>query len=61
MQKIEHRKIVFGKVESGVTRNIWKRLLIQTLLEARRRVRIEMKRMYPRFITFIKYGYSFCC
>jgi len=30
--KIEHRKIVFVKVELSVTRNIWKSSLIQTLL-----------------------------
>jgi len=29
--KFEHRKIVFVKVESSVTRNIWKRSLIQML------------------------------
>ena len=29
--KFKHRKIVFVKVESSVTRNIWKRSLIQTL------------------------------
>ena len=30
--KFKHRKIVFVKVESSVTRNIWKRSLTQTLL-----------------------------
>jgi len=29
--KVKHRKIVFVKVESTVTRNIWKHSLIQTL------------------------------
>jgi len=29
--KFEHRKIVFVKVESSVTRNIWKSSLIQML------------------------------
>jgi len=29
--KFKHRKIVFVKVESSVTRNIWKRSLIQML------------------------------
>jgi len=29
--KFEHRKIVFVKVKSSVTKNIWKRSLIQTL------------------------------
>jgi len=28
--KVKHRKIVSVKVELSVTRNIWKRLLIQT-------------------------------
>jgi len=29
--KFEHHKIVFVKVESNVTENIWKRSLIKTL------------------------------
>jgi len=29
--KFKHRKIVFVKVESSITRYIWKRSLIQTL------------------------------
>jgi len=29
--KVEHRKIIFVKVELRVTRNIWKRSVIQTL------------------------------
>jgi len=29
--RFEYRKIVFVQVESSVTRNIWKRSLIQTL------------------------------
>jgi len=32
--KFEQRKIVFVKVELCVTRNIWKRSLIQTLKDA---------------------------
>jgi len=39
--KFKHRKIVFVNVESSITRNIWKRSLIQTLRRYKFNKRLE--------------------